>query len=122
MANCKHGLDSRFCAACADPALSQESKRRLLMARAVAEKPATVAEREAYEAVFAYEEAKSKINDKTTRANRTWPLIREKGVIAPPPHGNAVMRLRTAASRSGLFAFVRGTPAGIRCCPHRGCQ
>ena len=82
MANCKHGLDSRFCAACADPALSRESKRRLLMARAVAEKPATVAEREAYEAVFAYEEAKSKINDKTTRANRTWPLIREKGVIA----------------------------------------
>ena len=82
MPNCKHGMDARFCAACANPSRSRESRRRLLMERAASHEPATAAEKEAYEAVYAYEEANTQINGKTTRANRTWPLIREKGVIA----------------------------------------
>ncbi len=82
MANCKHGFDSRFCAACATPDRSPAAKRRLVQQRAAAHKPPTAVEREAYEAVYAYEEAATKLNGRTTRASRTWPVIAKKGVIA----------------------------------------
>lgn len=50
--------------------------------RAAKHAPTSEAERQCYEAVYAYEEALSKINGKTTRASRTWPMIEKKGVIA----------------------------------------
>lgn len=50
--------------------------------RAANHAPTSEAERQCYEAVYAYEEALSKINGKTTRASRTWPMIEKKGVIA----------------------------------------
>lgn len=49
--------------------------------RADARAPANDAEREAYEAVFAYEEARSKQKGKTIRAGRTWPMIADYGII-----------------------------------------
>lgn len=82
MPNCVHGIDSRFCAACANPGSSPETRRRKLQLRAASHEPKTKAEREAFEAVYAYEEALSHVRGRTTRANRTWPQIRRMGVIA----------------------------------------
>lgn len=82
MPNCKHGIDERYCGACSNATTSPEARRQRLKARAAGRTPANDAEREAYEAVFAYEEAISHINGRTTRAGRTWPMIEEKGVIA----------------------------------------
>ena len=50
--------------------------------RAAGQQPKTPAERESYEAVYAYEEALSKQKGRTIRAGRTWPMIREHGIIA----------------------------------------
>ncbi len=82
MAKCKHGLDSRFCGACANPNRSRAAKRLLVQQRAASHNPPTAVEREAYEAVYAYEEAATQLNRRTTRATRTWPVIAKKGVIA----------------------------------------
>ena len=81
MANCIHGIDVRFCAACANPADTTARRRRSIQMRADGCQPQTAAEREAYEAVYAYEEALSCQKGKTIRAGRTWPMIREHGII-----------------------------------------
>ena len=72
MRNCKHGIDSRFCSACATPLTDRERRRGAVQRRAATRAPANDAEREAYEAVYAYEEARSKQKGKTIRASRTW--------------------------------------------------
>jgi hypothetical protein len=82
MAKCKHGTEEAWCAACANPSRSRAARRQRVKQRAANHDPASEAERECYEAVYAYEGALSKINDKTTRASRTWPMIEKKGVIA----------------------------------------
>jgi len=79
MPNCKHGIDSRFCSACANPQNDWERCRRAVQHRAQTRTPANDAEREAYEAVYAYEEARSKQKGKTIRASRTWPMVDEYG-------------------------------------------
>lgn len=81
MPNCVHGMDSRFCAVCANPGRTAASRRKAVQLRASGQQPKNEAEREAYEAVYAYEEALSNQKGKTTRANRTWPMIREHGII-----------------------------------------
>ena len=81
MPNCKHGIDARFCSACANPLTDRERRRRAVQQRAAARAPANAAEREAYEAVYAYEEARSKQKGKTIRASRTWPMVDEYGII-----------------------------------------
>ena len=43
--------------------------------------PQTPAELESYEAVYAYEEALTRQKGRTTRAGRTWPMIRKHGII-----------------------------------------
>lgn len=82
MPNCKHGLDSRFCAACTKPLTDRARRRQFVQRRAQTRAPANEAEREAYEAVYAYEEARSKQKGKTIRASRTWPMVDEYGIIA----------------------------------------
>ncbi len=49
--------------------------------RADGRQPQTPAERESYEAVYAYEEALSSLKGKTIRAGRTWPMIKDHGII-----------------------------------------
>ena len=81
MPNCVHGIDVRFCAICANPADATARRRRSIQVRATGRQPQTPAERESYEAVYAYEEALSSQKGRTTRAGRTWPMIREHGII-----------------------------------------
>ena len=81
MPNCIHGMDVRFCAACANPADKTARRRLSIQMRADGRQPQTPAERESYEAVYAYEEALSSQKGKTIRAGRTWPMITEHGII-----------------------------------------
>ncbi len=81
MPNCKHGMDSRFCSLCASPLTDRERRRRDVQQRATRHTPANDAEREAYEALYAYEEARSKQKGKTIRASRTWPMVDKYGII-----------------------------------------
>ncbi|MCH8544850.1 MAG: hypothetical protein LAT61_14910 [Alcanivorax sp.] len=61
--------------------LAQEAKERALQLRAEAHGAETEAEREALEAVYAYEEVLSTRNGKRTRAGRTWQMIERHGII-----------------------------------------
>src|SRR5690242_6390756 len=81
MPNCKHGIDSRFCWAWANPLTSRGRRHQVVQRRAHTHAPANDAEREAYEAVYAYEEARSKQKGKTIRASRTWPMVEDYGII-----------------------------------------
>ena len=81
MPNCVHGIDVRFCAACANPADTTARRRRSIQMRAADRHPQTPAELKSYEAVYAYEEALSSQKGRTTRAGRTWPMIRKYGII-----------------------------------------
>lgn len=61
--------------------LAQEAKERAVQLRAEAYGAETQAEREALEAVYAYEEVLSSKNGKKTRAGRTWQMITRHGII-----------------------------------------
>ncbi|MFN4056425.1 MAG: hypothetical protein ACK4GU_16320 [Alishewanella aestuarii] len=61
--------------------LAQEAKERAVQLRAAAYGAETDAEREALEAVYAYEEVLSAKNGKKTRAGRTWQMIGRHGII-----------------------------------------
>lgn len=67
------------------PELAQQARKRATELRA--EKNAerygvkTQAEKEALQAIYAYEEVLSKKNGKRTRANRTWPMVERHGII-----------------------------------------
>lgn len=65
MPNCKHGIDVRFCAACANPLTRRDRYRSTVKQRAQLRAPANDVEREAFEAVYAYEEALSVKNGNT---------------------------------------------------------
>jgi hypothetical protein len=81
MPNCIHGLDSRFCSACANRARSGQGRRAIVLGRAKARNPANDVERDGFQAVYAYEEARSSQTHKTVRANRTWQMFDRYGVI-----------------------------------------
>jgi hypothetical protein len=81
MANCIHGLDARFCARCSSPADATQRRRSLIQQRAALRNPASDAEREALEAIFAYEQALSQIRGKKLRASRTWQMIERHGIL-----------------------------------------
>jgi hypothetical protein len=49
--------------------------------RATSRQPKNDAEREGYEAIYAYEEALSNQKGRSTRAGRTWPMVEEHGII-----------------------------------------
>lgn len=59
------------------PELAREARRRAVELRAAAHGAITDAEREALEAVYAYERVLSKTKGKNVRASRTWPITSE---------------------------------------------
>jgi len=63
------------------PALAQEARRRGVELRAAAYGAKGTAEKEALCAVYAYEEVLSKKHGRTTRASRTWQMIKRHGII-----------------------------------------
>lgn len=66
----------------AHPSLALEARRRAVQLRATEYGANTQAELEALEAVYAYEAALSLQEGKKTRAGRTWPMIKERGILA----------------------------------------
>lgn len=61
--------------------LATEAKQRAVQLRAEAYGAESEAEKEALEAVYAYEEVLSAKNGKKTRASRTWQMIDRHGII-----------------------------------------
>ena len=62
--------------------LALEAKERSIQLKAEAYGADNQAEREAIEAVYAYEEVLTLKNNKKTRASRTWPMIKKHGILA----------------------------------------
>ena len=61
--------------------LAQQAKERAVQLRAEKHGAETPTEREALEAIYAYEEVLSVKNGKKTRAGRTWQMIDRHGII-----------------------------------------
>jgi hypothetical protein len=64
-----------------NPALAREVRRRLVELRAIAHGSKNEVERELLYALYAYEEVLSQKNKKRTRAQRTWNMIKDYGII-----------------------------------------
>jgi hypothetical protein len=64
------------------PELAVQARLRKFELLASAHGASTIAEREAFEAVHAYEWTLLQKHGRITRASRTWPMIKQKGVIA----------------------------------------
>jgi hypothetical protein len=63
------------------PELAQEARRRAVELRTELHNAATDAEREALQAVYAYERVLSQTRGKNVRATRTWQMIERHGII-----------------------------------------
>ena len=63
------------------PELAREAHRRAVELRAAAHGATSKAEREALEAVYAYEKVLSAKHGKNVRASRTWQMIKRHGII-----------------------------------------
>ncbi|MDP6440050.1 MAG: hypothetical protein QGH74_10475 [Candidatus Brocadiia bacterium] len=63
------------------PELARLARRRAVELRAAAHEAKTDAEREAVQAVYAYEEGLFKQRGKRIRASRTWQMIEKHGII-----------------------------------------
>lgn len=63
------------------PDLAEQARERAVQLRAEAYGAESEAEKEALEAVYAYEEVLSIKNGKKTRAGRTWQMINRHGII-----------------------------------------
>jgi hypothetical protein len=63
------------------PDLAREAHRRAVELRAATHGANSAAEREALQAVYAYEEVLSKRRGKRTHASRTWQMIKRHGII-----------------------------------------
>jgi hypothetical protein len=63
------------------PVLAQEARRKGVELRAAAHGAESAAEREALRAVYAYERVLSAKHGHTTRASRTWQMIKRRGII-----------------------------------------
>ena len=100
--NCIHGIDDRFCAVCTNKGRPKPGKRETVQAKAAAHNPATDVEREAFEAVYAYQEARSTQAGRPFRASRTWPMIERLGILA------AVERLVSKADDSDCYPTLVG--------------
>jgi len=83
------------------PELAREARRRAIELRAAEHKAASDAEKEALQAVYAYEEVLSAKNRKRTRASRTWQMIERHGNI--PAMERVVSR---SANSAGFTALV----------------
>lgn len=63
------------------PDLAADAKKRAIELRAELYGAQSAAEREALQAVYAYEEVLTRKNGRRTRANRTWQMIKRHGII-----------------------------------------
>jgi hypothetical protein len=63
------------------PDLANEARLRAVQLRADSHGAKSEAEKEALQAIYAYEEVLTKKNGKRTRASRTWQMIRRHGII-----------------------------------------
>lgn len=63
------------------PELGQAARRRDVELRAALHGATTAAEREALQAVYAYERVLCEKRGKTVRASRTWQMIKRHGII-----------------------------------------
>ena len=63
------------------PELAREAHRRAVELRAATHGATNKAEREALEAVYAYEKVLSAKHGRNMRASRTWPMIERHGII-----------------------------------------
>lgn len=63
------------------PDLAEQAKVKSVQLRAEAHGAESEAEKEALEAVYAYEEVLSLKNGKKTRAGRTWQMINRHGIL-----------------------------------------
>src|SRR3954465_3765017 len=68
------------------PRHAQAARRRAVELRAAAHGATTKAEREALEAVYAYERAQSMLRGKKFHASRTWQMIERRGIIEAVEH------------------------------------
>ena len=84
------------------PELAIAARRRAVELRAAAHGASTAAEREALEAVYAYERVLSAQRGRKTRASRTWQMIERRGIIPAVEH--VVAR---SAESAGYTALVQ---------------
>ncbi len=63
------------------PDLANEARIRAVEIRAEEYGAKSEAEKEAIQAIYAYEEVLTKKNGKRTRASRTWQMIKRRGII-----------------------------------------
>lgn len=63
------------------PALAVQARRRGVELRAAKHNAKTAAEKEALQAVYAYEEVLSAKRGRKTKASRTWQMIKNHGII-----------------------------------------
>lgn len=68
------------------PELALEARRRAVQLSASRHGATTSAEREALEAVYAYERVLLAKHGKRIRASRTWKMINERGIISAVEH------------------------------------
>ncbi len=64
-----------------NPALAREARRRAVELRAISLGSTKEVEVELLKALYAYEEVLTEKNKKTTRASRTWQMIKKYGII-----------------------------------------
>lgn len=64
------------------PELARVARRRAVELRAAAHGATTIAEREALEAIYAYERVLYNRHGRNIRASRTWQMIKHHGIIA----------------------------------------
>ena len=64
------------------PEVAQEARRRAVELRAASHGATTDAEREALQAVYAYERVLFQKHGRHIKASRTWPMIERHGIIA----------------------------------------
>ena len=91
------------------PQLAEEARRKAVQLRAKSHGAETDVERECLEAVYAYEEVLSANKGKRQRAGRTWPMIREHGIL--PAVERIVLKRSesvgyTALAKMGLKEFA----------------
>lgn len=63
------------------PGLAQEAQARTVQLKSETHEARSQVERECLQAVYAYEEAQSKLKGRRFHANRTWQMIKRHGII-----------------------------------------
>lgn len=63
------------------PDLAAEARQRSVQLRAEKHEAKSAAEKEALQAVYAYEDLLTNKNGRTTRASRTWQMIKRHGIV-----------------------------------------